>query len=142
MASILVMHRRRSAVAPYKAALVILGAALTFLFGNNYDALLILLAMVCMDYATGLLAAVAGACLNSETGARGIAKKVGLLFLVALGHLTDRILGLNDLVLNICIVFIFANEGISIVENLARLGVPVPAKLSNVLEQIREKGNE
>lgn len=125
-----------------KIALTGLGVFVTFTVGANHDTLVILLMMVCMDYATGLLAAVSLRRVNSSTGLRGIAKKIGLLFLVSLGHMTDRILGLNDLVLNVCIVFIFANEGISIVENLALMGVPVPAKLTNVLEQLREKDTE
>lgn len=125
-----------------RGALGVLGATLTFLFGSSYDTIVILLTMVVMDYMTGVLAAVARGKLDSRVGAAGIVKKTGLLFMVALGHMTDSILGLNNLVMNICVIFIFANEGVSIIENLALMGVPVPEKLTSVMQQLREKGNE
>jgi toxin secretion/phage lysis holin len=118
-----------------------LGAtALHFLFGGWSLPLQILVAVVIIDYITGLSAAFVGKRLDSRIGSKGIVKKVGYFILVALAHLLDRGTGMAAPVLQTATIwFLVANEGISITENLGEIGVPIPDRLRQALAVLRDR---
>ena len=119
-------------------------AAGSFLFGSPDGLLLTLLAFVLMDYATGLLAAVCARRVSSAVGFRGLLRKMLILAMVGMGHLLDtQLLHAQGLLRNAVIGFYLANEGLSILENAGRMGLPLPEKLRTVLVQLKtEKGKD
>ncbi len=111
-------------------------AAVTKLFGG-FDAMLTVLVMlIAVDYITGVAAALYSEKLSSKIGFRGILKKVCIMSAVALAHLIGEITA-QDVLRSLVIGFYIANEGISILENIAHTGVVLPRKLINVLEQLK-----
>lgn len=121
----------------------ILGAICGFIFGALDGLLYTLIALIVIDYISGVLVAIAEKKLSSEVGFKGIAKKVAILSLVAVGHLLDdAVLGGGAVVRNAVIFFYIANEGISILENAGNLGLPLPNKLKAVLKQLKESSDE
>ena len=118
-----------------------IGALLGFLFGEITGLFLALLAFMALDYITGIIVAVINRMLSSKTGFKGLAKKLLILVFVALGHIIDTyILGGTPAAMSAVMLFYTANEGISIIENAAALGLPVPRKLREIMEQIKDKG--
>ena len=111
-------------------------------FLGGYDiALKSLLIFIVLDYITGLCKAIQNKKLNSSIGAKGIIKKVGYLIVVAMSVMLDDIAGSTGAIRSIVIYFFVANEGISILENWGSMGLPLPQKIFEVLEQIKiEKG--
>ena len=106
-------------------------------FDGLYKALLVL---IIADYITGVIVAVAKKQLSSEIGAKGIAKKILMLIVVAVANVLDvQIIGGGAGLRNITIIFYAANEVISLLENTGKLGLPYPPKLLDVLEQIKNK---
>lgn len=108
---------------------------------GQFDGLLYaLVAFMALDYISGVIIAVAQKELSSEIGFKGIAKKVIILALVAVGHIIDtHILGGGAVCRSAVLGFYIANEGLSILENAAELGLPLPKKLVSVLKQLKEK---
>lgn len=99
-----------------------------------------LVAFVVMDYVTGLMAAMLEKKLSSEVGFRGIFKKVLIFILVGIAHVMDFYLIGNGSAIRTAVIFFYvANEGISILENVAHIGLPIPKKLRDILEQLRDK---
>ena len=118
-----------------------IGAALGFLFGEVNGLFWALIAFMALDYITGVVVAVIEKRLSSEVGFKGLAKKFLILVFVAVGHIVDTyILGGTPAAMSAVMLFYIANEGISIIENAAALGLPVPEKLKNIMEQIKTKG--
>ena len=102
-----------------------------------------LLVFVVVDYLTGIMAGYIQKKLSSEVGFKGIARKVVIFLLVGIGHILDAQVIQTGSVLRTAVIFFYlSNEGISIVENAAIIGLPVPQKLKDVLEQIRDKEDE
>ena len=103
----------------------------------------VLLIFIVLDYITGLCKAIVNKKVNSLIGARGIVKKVGYLIIVAVSVRLDQIVGDTGTIRNLVIYFFVANEGISVLENWGSMGMPLPPKLLEVLEQIKsEKGGD
>lgn len=125
-------------------AFAALGGALGAVMGGFDGFLYALVVFVIVDYATGLMAAAVEKKLSSEVGFKGIFKKVIIFSLVAVGHIIDAHVIREGSVLRTAVIFFYlSNEGISILENAARMGLPIPGKLKAVLEQLREeKENE
>ncbi|MBC3805037.1 holin [Acetobacterium fimetarium] len=118
----------------------VIGSVLGFLLGGFDGYLYTLLGFILIDYLTGVMAAVALRQIASEIGFVGILKKILILVMVAMGHLLDQnLLGGGAAMRTAVIFFYTANEGISITENLSRLGFPIPARLKSVLAQLSEK---
>ena len=116
------------------------GAVCGFLFGELNGVLIALIAISVLDYITGVTAAAVNKKLSSSVGFKGICKKLMLFTIVALANIMDtQVIGGSALRTAVIFVFI-ANEGLSIIENTAELGVPIPQKLKDVLAQIRDKG--
>ena len=102
-----------------------------------------LLMFVVIDYATGLMAAFVQRKISSEVGFKGICKKVAIFCPVGIGHVLDTQVIQNGSVLRTAVIFFYlSNEGISIIENVALIGLPVPKKLKEVLEQLHEEADE
>ena len=116
------------------------GAVLGFMYGEVTGLFWALIAFMALDYITGVIVAVIEKRLSSEVGFRGLAKKFLILVFVAVGHIADTyILGGTPAAMSAVMLFYIANEGISIIENAAALGLPVPKKLTNIMEQIKNK---
>ena len=111
-----------------------------FMWGRLDGLLCALIAFMAMDYITGLAVAWLHRELSSEVGFKGIAKKVFILILVAVGHILDtHVLGGGSVCRSAVIGFYIANEGISILENAGNIGIPLPKKLIDVLKQLKSK---
>lgn len=111
-----------------------------YLFGNaNNELLIALLIFVVTDYISGVICAIAEHTLSSSVGFKGIAKKILLFGIVAVTHILDERLGLKDALMTATIFFYLANEGLSIVENGIRLGLPMPNKIKSVLVQLKHQ---
>ncbi len=105
-----------------------------------------LIAFVVIDYITGVMCAISDKKLSSAVGFKGICKKVLIFALVGGGHILDAfVIGSGSVLRTAIIFFYLSNEGVSLVENCAHLGLPVPQKLKDVLEQLHnraEKGDD
>lgn len=111
-----------------------------WLLGGLDGFLYALIALVVIDYITGVMCAVLERRLSSEVGARGIFKKVLIFSLVAVGHIVDsQLIQTGSAIRTAVIFFYLTNEGISILENTAKIGLPVPEKLKTVLEQLNKE---
>ena len=114
-----------------------------FLYGKADGLIYALVAFIILDYVTGLTVACINKNVSSEIGFKGIAKKVIILLVVAVGNIVDvYILGGGAVCRSPVIGFYLANEGISILENAANLGIPLPKKLISVLKQLKNDNKE
>jgi len=121
-----------------KAAFSLVGTAATYLWGG-WDAVLVALAtLVVLDYLTGWAAAWVGGRLSSEVGRRGIAKKIGVFVLIAMCNVVDQSGALGAPFLRtLAAWFYIGNEALSITENLAELGVPIPSKVKQAMAALK-----
>lgn len=114
------------------------GGFMGWFLGGLDGFLYALIMFVAIDYLTGLMAAYVQKKISSEVGFRGICRKVAIFCLVGVGHVLDTQVIQNGSVLRTAVIFFYlSNEGISIIENIAIIGLPVPKKLKDVLEQLR-----
>lgn len=99
-----------------------------------------LIGFMLTDYITGVAAAAKNKALSSETGFWGLVKKVCMIALVGIAHLVDTtVVGSGDPLRTCVSLYLIGNEGLSLLENMARLGVPVPKKLQAMLIQLKDK---
>lgn len=123
-----------------KSILAAICAMFGFVFGDLNGLMIALIALIVLDYISGVLAAVVEKKLSSEVGAKGIAKKIFMLLIVAVANIVDiNVIGEGHVLKSVTVVFYIANECISLIENAGRLGVPVPKKLLDVLEQLKSR---
>lgn len=113
------------------------GAVITYVFGGADSWLIAMLVLVIIDYISGVIAAAIRRELSSKKGFDGILKKVLLFCVVAVAHIIDQATSAGGVLRNLVIGSLIANEGISILENCAKAGVPFPEKLLTVLEQLK-----
>lgn len=114
---------------------------IVYYLGGLDMALKTLLILMVLDYITGICKSIVNKKVNSIIGLKGIIKKVGYLIIVALSFLLDGIAGDSGAIRNLVVYFFVANEGISILENWGAMGLPLPSKVLEVLEQLKkEKG--
>ena len=111
-----------------------------YVFGGLDVALQCLLVAIVLDYVSGMIKAYGSQTLSSRIGFRGIVKKVGLLAIVALGVVIDRLTGNTGDIRTLIIYYFVANEGLSIIENLASAGVPIPDIIAKALKILKDKG--
>ena len=117
-----------------------LGGWLGWFLGGCDGLIVTLVAFVAVDYITGVMCAVADRRLSSAVGFKGICRKVLIFLLVGMGNLLDVYVIGNGSVLRTAVVFFYiSNEGVSLAENAAHLGLPVPEKLKAVLEQLHDR---
>ncbi|WP_314403285.1 phage holin family protein [uncultured Granulicatella sp.] len=120
-----------------------IGGILGGFLGNMDGILYALVIFVILDYVTGVLYAVEEKKLSSAIGYEGIARKVTIFILVGIANILDSyILGQSGVLRAVVIFFYLSNEGISILENATELGLPVPEKLKNILNQLTKKEGE
>lgn len=120
-----------------------LGAVGGFLFGEITGLFWAVIAMMAIDYITGVVVAVLNKQLSSEVGFRGLVKKLFIIVLMAVAHVIDaEVIGTGAGLMTAVQLFFLANEGISILENSAALGLPVPKKLRDVLEQLKSENDK
>ena len=124
----------------FKNIMAGLCTVLSFLFGDMEGLMVALIALIILDYISGVIAAAVEKRLSSEVGAKGIAKKIFMLLIVALANIVDiNVIGDGHVLKTVTVVFYICNECISLIENAGRIGVPVPKKLLDVLEQLRDR---
>lgn len=122
-----------------------IGGWLGYFLGGCDGLLYALIAFVVIDYLTGIMCAISDHTLSSEVGFRGICRKVLIFLLVGIANVLDiHILGNGSVLRTAVIFFYISNEGVSLLENAAHLGLPVPEKVKDVLEQLhgRAEGDE
>lgn len=126
-----------------QTAFTVLGGLLGWFLGGFDGFLYALVALMVADYITGVMCAIVEKKLSSEIGFKGIFKKVLILILVGVGHLIDTNLIGDGSVLRTAIIFFYcSNEGVSMLENAGRLGLPIPEKLKDILVQLHNKGGK
>lgn len=126
----------------YNTGAAATGAIVGYLFGGWSTLLQILLAFVAIDYISGMLASGVEGKLSSKVGFRGIAKKVMIFAIVAVGHLIDKAIGEGHIFRDAIIFFYLGNELLSILENAGRTGLPVPEKIKSAVDILKGKGVE
>ena len=120
-----------------------IGGILGYVFGDLDGFLIALLAFVVMDYLTGVIGAAIKGKLSSSVGFIGIAKKVLLFAVVGVANILDQNMLSNGQVLrDIAVFFYIANEGISILENVEEIGMPLPKFIKDILNQLLKKGED
>lgn len=120
----------------------IFGGAVVYLYGSIDRLLIALVAFIVIDYVTGIIKAFILKQLSSEVGFKGLAKKVLILLLVAAAIIVDRLTNADGLIRSMMCLFFIANEGLSILENCALMGVPFPKKFKLILEQLKKNNDE
>ena len=121
-----------------KAIPAVLGGVAAYLWGPWDALIMVLLAVVVLDYVTGILSAAVHKELCSAVGFKGILKKAFIFVMVALAALLDKLVpATNEAVRAAVIIFYIANEGLSILENAGELGLPLPDALKNTLTKLR-----
>ena len=120
-----------------------IGGWLGWFLGGCDGLLYALLAFVVIDYITGIMCAIVDKKLSSSVGFRGIFKKILIFALVGVGHIIDTmVIGTGSVLRTAIIFFYLSNEGISLIENAGHLGLPIPAKLKAVLEQLHDRAEK
>lgn len=125
-----------------RAACVVVAAGVGELLGGYDQFLHALVLFVVIDYITGVLRAAKRHKLSSQVGGWGILKKVVIFMVVAVANELDGIIGTDHLVRLATIAFFLSNEGISLLGNIAALGVPIPPRLLRTLEEMKDKQNK
>ena len=123
--------------------LTAVGGWLGWFLGGCDGLLYALIAFVVIDYVTGVMAAVVDHKLSSEVGFKGIFQKVLIFLLVGIGHILDtHVIGSGSVLRTAVIFFYLSNEGVSLIENAAHLGLPIPEKLKSVLVQLHDRAEK
>ena len=116
------------------------GGWLGYFLGGCDGLLYALIAFVVIDYITGVMCAINDKTLSSEVGFRGICRKVLIFLLVGIANILDvQVIGTGSVLRTAVIFFYISNEGVSLLENAAHLGLPVPEKIKTVLEQLHDR---
>lgn len=116
------------------------GGAAAFFWGGMDNLLIALIVFAAVDYLTGVLAAIFEKKLSSAVGFKGIGKKVLMFLIVGIANIIDvRLIGTGSGFRTATIIFYIANEGVSLLENATRCGLPVPKKLKDILTQLHDK---
>ena len=120
-----------------------IGGWLGYFLGGCDGLLIALVVFVVVDYITGVMCAIADHKLSSAVGFKGICRKVLIFLLVGIANILDvQVIGSGSVLRTAVIFFYISNEGVSLVENAAHLGLPVPDKLKDVLEQLHDRAEK
>ena len=126
-----------------QVALTAVGGWLGWFLGGCDGLLYALIAFVVIDYITGVMCAINDKTLSSAVGFKGICKKVLIFLMVGIGHILDaKVIGTGSVLRTAFIFFYISDEGISLIENAAHLGLPIPQKLRDVLEQLHNRAEK
>jgi toxin secretion/phage lysis holin len=119
------------------------GGWLGWFLGGCDGLLYALIAFCIIDYLSGVACAISDHNLSSQIGFKGIFKKVLIFLLVGIGHILDtHVIGSGSVLRTAVIFFYLSNEGVSLIENAAHLGLPIPEKLKDVLEQLHDRAEK
>lgn len=119
------------------------GGWLGYFLGGCDGLLFALLAFVVIDYISGIMCAVNDHTLSSEVGFRGICRKIMIFLMVGIGNILDvNVIGTGSALRTAIIFFYISNEGVSLLENAAHLGLPIPETVKDVLEQLHDRTKE
>ena len=129
--------------AKLQMAFSVIGGWLGYFVGGVDGLMTALLIFMILDYVTGLMCAVADKKLSSAVGFKGICKKVLIVMLVGVAHVVDMyVVGSGNALRSAVVCFYLSNEGVSMLENAAHLGLPIPEKLKIVLEQLHDRSEK
>ena len=123
----------------YNGIVATLLTAFVYLVGGLDVAMIALLVAIVLDYVSGVTKAYVTKQLSSQTGFRGIVKKVAALMIVMLAVLVDRVTGETGAIRTLVIYYFVANEGLSIIENLGQAGVPIPQSIKKALKALKKE---
>ena len=120
-----------------------IGGWLGYFLGGCDGLLIALVVFVAVDYLTGVMCAISDKKLSSEVGFKGICRKVLIFLLVGIANILDvQVIGTGSVLRTAVIFFYLSNEGVSLLENAAHLGLPVPEKIKTVLEQLHDRAEK
>ena len=126
--------------AKIQAAVTVIGGWLGYFLGGLDGLMIALVIFVVLDYVTGIMCAIADKKLSSSVGFKGICRKVLIFLLVGVAHIVDlHVVGSGSVLRGAVVCFYLSNEGVSMLENAAHLGLPVPEKLKVILEQLHDR---
>lgn len=129
----------RNVVETMQIIFTAIGGVVGWFFGGLDGFLYALITFVVIDYVTGVMVGFAEKKMSSEVGFKGICRKVVIFCLVGMAHILDvHVIQTGNVLRTAVIFFYLSNEGISILENAALLGLPVPKKVRDVLEQLKD----
>lgn len=136
--------RVKSAINIFQRIFAAIGGLIGWFLGGIDGFMYALITFVIIDYVTGVMTAVLEKKLSSEIGFKGIFKKILIFIMVGIGNIIDVQLIKNGSAIRSTVIFFYiSNEGISVLENSAKVGLPIPQKLKDILEQLnKEEGNE
>lgn len=120
-----------------------IGGYIGYFLGGCDGLIYALIAFVVIDYITGVMCAIADKTLSSEIGFKGICRKVLIFLLVGIANILDvEVIGSGSTLRTAVIFFYISNEGVSLLENAAHLGLPVPEAIKEVLEQLHDRSGK
>lgn len=120
-----------------------IGGWLGYFLGGCDGLLYALIAFVAIDYLTGVMCAINDKTLSSEVGFKGICRKVLIFLMVGIANILDvHVIGNGSVLRTAAVFFYISNEGISLLENASHLGLPVPKKVKDVLEQLHDRAED
>lgn len=123
--------------AKIQMAVAAIGGWLGYFLGGMDGLMIALVVFMALDYITGLMCAVIDKKLSSTVGFKGICKKVLIILLVGVAHIVDlHVVGTGSALSSAVVCFYLSNEGVSLLENTAHLGLPIPEKLKDILSQL------
>ena len=123
-------------------AFAAVGGWLGYFLGGFDGLLYALIAFMVVDYITGVMCAVVDKTLSSAVGFKGICRKVLILALVGIAHILDaNVIGDGSVLRTAVIFFYISNEGVSLLENAAHLGLPIPEKMKEILAQLHGRAD-
>ncbi|MBR3108531.1 MAG: phage holin family protein [Clostridia bacterium] len=126
--------------AKIQVACTAIGGWLGFFLGGLDGLLIALIIFMALDYVTGIMCAVLDKTLSSRVGFRGIFKKALILIMVGIANIVDvHVVGTGSALRGAVICFYLSNEGLSLLENAAYIGLPIPEKLKEILSQLHHR---
>ena len=126
----------------FNSVVAVIATFFTYLFGGWDAAIGVLIVLMVLDYITGVLNGYLTKTLNSEVGFKGLLKKFLILVVMIIAVMLDRLMNTGDWIFRTLVCYFYiANEGISLLENISLMGVPIPDKIKDALEQLN-KGTE
>ena len=129
--------------AKIQTAITALGGFLGYFLGGINGLMIALIIFMALDYLTGVMAGITEKRLSSAVGYKGLMRKVCILMLVGVANVVDtQVIGSGSALRGAVICFYLSNEGLSLLENAARLGLPIPEKLKDALAQLHDRGEK
>lgn len=127
----------------FNSVVAVIATFFTYLFGGWDAAIGVLIVLMVLDYITGVLNGYLTKTLNSEVGFKGLLKKFLILVVMIIAVMLDRLMNTGDWIFRTLVCYFYiANEGISLLENISLMGVPIPDKIKDALEQLNKEGTE